>query len=146
MPSLLAAFSSKWARKVSNIRRVQSENPRCCCEKKSSRSEPGGCGEEPAAPTGWATPTSWTCRGRSFPVWPFSVNVVNYSARQFTSITIRHRQIWLFPNKVILFSLWCVFFIQFYGCWWRALSDLNLGGFYFEETWLSMRCDFVRHP
>lgn len=52
MPSLLAAFSSKWARNVRNIRRVQSENPRCCCEKKSSQSELGGCWEEPAAPTG----------------------------------------------------------------------------------------------
>ena len=28
------------------------KNPRCCCEKKSFPSEPWGCWEEPAAPTG----------------------------------------------------------------------------------------------
>lgn len=49
--SFLAAFSSKWAAKVRNIRRVQSENPRSRCEKKSSQSELRGCWEEPAAPT-----------------------------------------------------------------------------------------------
>lgn len=36
---------------VMNIRRVQSQNPPCCCEKKSFHSEPWGCWEEPSAPT-----------------------------------------------------------------------------------------------
>lgn len=146
MPSLLAAFSSKWARNVRNIRRVQSENPRCCCEKKSSHSELGGYWEEPTAPTGWATPTSWTWPGRAFPVWPFIVNVVNYSARQFTSINIQLLQSWRFTINLCCFLCDARCFIRFYECWKHALSDFNVGAFYFEETHFSVRCDFVRRP
>lgn len=36
---------------VMDIRRVQSQNPPCCCEKKSFHSERWGCWEEPTAPT-----------------------------------------------------------------------------------------------
>lgn len=50
-PSVLAASSRECVFNVMDIRCVQSENPRCCCEKKSFPSERCGRWEEPAAPT-----------------------------------------------------------------------------------------------
>ena len=59
---------------VVNIRRVQSENPRCCCEKKSFPSELRGCWEEPAAPTGCSPETSCAAAGTPRPLPPFHSN------------------------------------------------------------------------
>lgn len=108
--SFLAAFSSKWAPKVRNIRRVQPQNPPLVLweEKLSLRTGRllGGTGRSYTL----LDTTRCSLREHLFPVWLFIVISMNYNARQFNDINSHQWQIlFLIPVKSYVFTLWFAF-------------------------------------